>query len=86
MAQRCLGVNASCTALAEPGSLLPPELQARAQLGAVPPDPMLDLVPDQKPPADSLLATVEEIGQVASQEGVGRRMLARRQEVAGTGR
>lgn len=85
LAQRCLGVNASCTALAEPGSLLPPELQARSQLGVVPLDPMLDLVPDQ-PPADSLLATVEEIGQVASQGGGGRRMLARRQEVVGSGR
>lgn len=89
LALRCLGVNASCTALADPGSLLPPELQARAQLelGAVPPDPMLDLVPDQ-PPAESLLATLDEIGleEVASQGGGGRRILARGQVAKGNGR
>jgi hypothetical protein len=93
LAQRCLGVNASCTALVgDPGSLLPSDLQARAQLSAnltanqsfVPPDPMLDLVPTT-PPADTLLAPVDEIGVVGS--GSRRMMLTRGHKgVVGPGR
>lgn len=33
LAQRCIGVNATCAALSQPGSLLTPTLQARATNG-----------------------------------------------------
>jgi len=79
LVHRCIGVNASCDALSAAGSLLPPDLEARALnstagssntstiAGVVnslsPPDPF-QLVPHGESGSPVVLATPDEIAQV----------------------